>query len=144
MMSCSQLFVMLPNCFSGSQVLGRIQSKSWEYAKNHWSMINMWEHHAICRNFDPSKTENLEGDLLRTATKWVFWQDLGKMVKVWEQRGKKWSTCMKCAKVLPNFFPCSHIHSRAPKKWDRNLPFSPLCSQTLEQFGQKRPQNLGA
>ena len=135
---------MLQNVLSRSQNYGNIAVETWENEKCVWSMMNMWEHQPICRYFVPSKTENLEGDLLRTATKWVFWQDLGKMVKVWEQRGKKWSTCMKCAKVLPNFFPCSHIHSRAPKKWDRNLPFSPLCSQTLDQFGQKRPQNLGA
>ena len=73
-------------------------------------MIKIWEQHKICRNFDPWKSENLEGDLLRTAKKDEFG-------RFWEHDKKFGSTCSKRWVVLPIFLSCSQICYHAPKFW---------------------------
>ena len=100
--------IMLQFFLSCSQNLGDIHRKSWEHDKNNWSMMKIWEQHKICRNFDPWKSENLEGDLLRTATKEVF-------RRFWEHDKKFGSTCSKRGVVLLIFLSCSQIFYHAPK-----------------------------
>jgi hypothetical protein len=55
-----------------------------EHDKKIWSMTKILEHDKNCRYFDRWNNRNLEGDLLRTATKDVFRRMLGKVDKLLE------------------------------------------------------------
>ena len=122
--SCSNFFVMLHFFFSCSKIFHRNHTIRLEHDKKYWSMTKILEHDKICRYFDRWQNGNLEGDLLRTATKDVFRRKVGKVSTLLEHDKKNGSTSMKRFVMLHNFLSCSQIFIMLPnfggKNWERD------------------------